>query len=89
MTETVTYRAADPDGAPCTALCGSESHRLRSAGSGCMANIDVLNQQRKPADTGGTDEGIMRPMGHDGSVGRWQVIQAMELTRALRFSWSR
>jgi hypothetical protein len=23
-------------------------------------------------------------MGHDGSVGRWQVIQAMELTRALR-----
>lgn len=26
----------------------------------------------------------MRPRGHDGSVSRWQIIQAMELIRALR-----
>lgn len=25
----------------------------------------------------------MRPMGHDGAAGRWQVIQAMEFARAL------
>src|SRR5690349_11298680 len=46
--------------------------------------IAMWYPQRQSADLAGTAGGIMRPRGHDGSVSGWQVIQAMELTRALR-----